>query len=873
MINLLYIFFISITSVSFSANIEKIRKDAKNRPSIIQNKTASELVSDFLLDSGVSEGWNEKGKFFVAIGNSYFEDKDISKNPNFLKIRALKSFEANITAKGQIISYIRTNISTEDIISIPNTGLSTSFDKKKDKIKNKFKTKIEKYEKALLIYDENLKSKLSNFFSKFNFSFVINEPLSNIISSINITYNPNKNNNTKLLKNAEKELLDLEDDIKELKKEASILQKQLQQENISIIETFSSMPLRGAFQVAHFESFINGQYEVASILVWSAKNETRVSSLLNGEQIYVEPSDISFKEYIAKTNWPSVIGGRKFIDNKGQFYLIGVGTSPLLGKSSVAMRTTKANSELNAKKELAIALKGDVELSQIAKSKLQEIKNNDNTIDNQIASSFSENIYQKLKDLEIQGASRKFSKVVKHPLTKQDMFVSVFSLSVKSNRNAREIENSQKKLTMDQNQVKDTQQKKQTTNVEKNENISIKHSSKTGIKIISVDVTGIGVSKKESIKDGLLQAISQVNGITMSSESVSLIKSFETVNENQQNFSSQSSFQEKIKEKTRGVIQSWKIVGSPKKIGDLYETRLNVNISKLELSSDLKRMKFVISPVKFNPSIKDLSLIKNFSSSYNKDFRNMLVKSNRFGILDRNNSDTINKELKFIKNNNVRIEEVSKIGNKVGADYIIISNLNNLQKKQIFEKLSGETINISRIPVEINVNIIDIATTQIVFSETIVLDFYNDNLKQLSKILSNRFARKIVDTFYPARLISVEGNRLIADQGESFFNKKTKYTLNKLGKKIIDQTTGYISDRIENQIGILEFISGSDKQSTFKIKKLNKNNIKISANSGFVIRPIFEKLPSAKEIAKERIKKIKQKNKQLKDKISKDKDW
>ena len=78
----------------------------------------------------------------------------------------------------------------------------------------------------------------------------------------------------------------------------------MQQENISIIETFSSMPLRGAFQVAHFESFINGQYEVASILVWSAKNEIRVSSLLNGEQIYVEPSDISFKEYIAKTNWP-----------------------------------------------------------------------------------------------------------------------------------------------------------------------------------------------------------------------------------------------------------------------------------------------------------------------------------------------------------------------------------------------------------------------------------------------------------------------------------------------------------------------------------------------------------------------------------------
>ena len=77
--------------------------------------------------------------------------------------------------------------------------------------------------------------------------------MSNIISSINISYNPNKNNNTKLLKNAEKELLNLEDDIKELKKkEASILQKQLQQENISIIETFSSMPVTWGFSSCSF---------------------------------------------------------------------------------------------------------------------------------------------------------------------------------------------------------------------------------------------------------------------------------------------------------------------------------------------------------------------------------------------------------------------------------------------------------------------------------------------------------------------------------------------------------------------------------------------------------------------------------------------
>ena len=58
------------------------------------------------------------------------------------------------------------------------------------------------------------------------------------------------------------------------------------------------MTLVGAFQVAHFESFINGQYEISTILMWSPKNENRVLSLLKGEDIYVEPGNLSLNDYI-----------------------------------------------------------------------------------------------------------------------------------------------------------------------------------------------------------------------------------------------------------------------------------------------------------------------------------------------------------------------------------------------------------------------------------------------------------------------------------------------------------------------------------------------------------------------------------------------
>ena len=50
----------------------------------------------------------------------------------------------------------------------------------------------------------------------------------------------------------------------------------------------------------------------------------------------------------------------------------------------------------------------------------------------------------------------------------------------------------------------------------------------------------------------------------MSSQTTSALKTFETVKDGDENFASSSEFQEKIKQSTKGVIQSWKIISSGK---------------------------------------------------------------------------------------------------------------------------------------------------------------------------------------------------------------------------------------------------------------------------------------------------------------------
>ncbi len=757
-------------SISMSSEIENARNIANSKPFVIQNKTASELANNFLLDAGVSIGWNDDKNFYIAKASAYSAIKDTN-IPNFLDIRTIKTFEANITAKSEIISFIKTELSAKDLMKM------TSIDPEEMK-----------YDRAVA------------------------------------------------------------------------------QENTSTVQTFSAMPLVGAFQVAHFESFLDGQYEVTVVLMWSVEQENRVFSLLKGKKIELEPSAISLKDYIKNTNWASTIGGRKFIDNNGEFYLFGIGAAALKGKSSAHMKTSKGKSELYAQKELAIALKGDIELNRLAKDKMQEIINKDGSVENITSSSFAESISQKLENLKIKGASKRFSDVLLHPLTGQKMYVTVYSYSVLSTNTKKPItKSSEAKIVNSHSQASN----KNVTSEKPSDG-----SSRSKLIVVSASVEGIGLNKKEAIRDGLLQAISQVNGIQMSSESSTMMKSFETISNGDQNFASASSFQQKIKESTKGVIQSWKIISVSKtESGEMVKTNLDVKVSKLQLSDQLKRMRIVISKPKISSSIKNKSKAKKFNSSFYTNLNKMLTSSNRFAILDRDNTKNVNKELKMIASGNFRVEEVAKIGNKVAADYLLLSSLNEISSRKITKLLMGEKISIIKSNANIGVNIVDIATSQIIFSDDFNLAQSGGNLKTLAKIISNRLSRKITDTFYPAKVIAQSGKKITVDQGKNFFNKKTKYKLFKLGRKTIDQTTGNFSARVENEVGDLIFVSGSPKQSKLKIDKEKFDLSNLKFDGSFIVRPVFKSLPTEDEIAKQRLKNVREKNKKMMKKIDKDKDW
>ena len=451
LIKAILILIVSISSHSYAVasqtTNEVIEKTQKSEAPLYSESASSEdLAQEFLNEVSLTEGDNDG--LFVAVGTAVLPEPDPASNPDFLTMRRIKASEASLEAKRQFIEFIRTTMSAEDVITLPESPFSTEFD-------NKMKATQDKINKAFRNYKLALRKANKAEAAKFNgidFSVLAKEGITATIKRINPEFDASKVEK-KLADDLAKAKADLEateTDLNNLKNELETLRGSLQQENVSSIETFSKMNVVGLVPIASFESWDGEQYATTIVSIWTTKEEERARLLYSGQDVAYDPGSSSVKDFINSTDWSTAQGVRKFFDDKGNFWLISIGSSPLKGKSSKATRTAKGQAQLSAQKQIAFVLFSEASSKRSAKEKLQEVTTgNVGETENQSVTSFAETISQKVEDLDIQGMSQLKGKKYTHPISGQEMFVSIYGISSKAVRQAQLMEASQARVTQD----------------------------------------------------------------------------------------------------------------------------------------------------------------------------------------------------------------------------------------------------------------------------------------------------------------------------------------------------------------------------------------------------------------------------------------
>lgn len=338
-----------------------------------------------------------------------------------------------------------------------------------------------------------------------------------------------------------------------------------------------------------------------------------------------------------------------------------------------------------------------------------------------------------------------------------------------------------------------------------------------GIQEKTVSSIGYGATENEAIQDALVEALGQIKGKQIDAEKLSETKRL--IKDNKEDLTKSSN--KKISEATSGVISGYKILKMKKTDDGLFKVKIKATIAVYEKSKQLDRRRLAVLPFRINNNIFNDESI-SFINSWQKDLEEGLTQTRRFAMIDKSYEYESNKELSSYQNKQYDINEVARLGNKAGVDYMVIGTLENLANKNV--SVGGKDVKLRE--VSIALRIIDIATGQIKFAKTVVQP--------------KKTVRDIIFAIYPIAIVAANKNNVTLNSGGDFLKKGSMYKVVKLGKELIDPYTKEKLGREEIDIGEIKLTEINAKTSKAKIIKGNEDIAK-GLSDGLIIRPLTNK--------------------------------
>lgn len=405
---------------------------------------------------------------------------------------------------------------------------------------------------------------------------------------------------------------------------------------------------------------------------------------------------------------------------------------------------------------------------------------------------------------------------------------------------------------------------------------SVQVTEASKLKTVLVASQGTGATRQDSINLAIVEAISQVNGAAVASSMAISISEVSSETSAGSEYAMKESFQQDISKATKGVVNYWKIVSirQNEEFGGLWEASLEVGVSKYTQSKQLKRLRMAISDFKI-ASEGNPDNLNMFRRAFVRELENYLTQTRKFAMLDRSFLAEQDKELGLLKSNDFRTDELARLGQRAGTDYLIVGEVVNANKSSTKRtmKTTGQSMTINKASGLVDYRIIDVATTQTKFAASVKGVVNSLSIGDAARKAAQQAGAKVLNAIFPIRVIDFQGNMLVLGQGGDTLRKGDKYKLVKLGKMIIDPYTKESLGRAESEIGIITIKEVQAKQSTASVTKINIKIIAGGPMPPMIARPF--KKASAEAKAAAQVKKVSQEGKKKVDALlesSKD-DW
>lgn len=369
---------------------------------------------------------------------------------------------------------------------------------------------------------------------------------------------------------------------------------------------------------------------------------------------------------------------------------------------------------------------------------------------------------------------------------------------------------------------------------------------------VTVQSEGTGATAKGAIYDAVTQALAKVNGMEIATKtSYAIAEASMENNQNEAYFSSEA-FKQQIKTVTQGVIKEYQVLSLEQNSGmnNLWLANIEVTIAKYQVSKQAQRLRMALVPFRINSNASDKQKATKLEQLFAQSLVSYLTQTRKFAILDREYLSEKNMELGLIKNGNVPVDELARLGNTLGADYIIVGSVDDVIDNRWKQSMKNadKQFTMHNFGAQLSYRIIDAATGQVKFSDTYnkvdELNGSKSDYMMLANLVADSIGEKIVNAIYPIVVTSVRGKTVYLAQGGKTLKVGQKMELIRYGDSIIDPYTNESLGREEITVGMIRVDKVQAKLSQAQVIDSSIDLASEFSPESFVARPLQKTNPS-----------------------------
>ena len=388
------------------------------------------------------------------------------------------------------------------------------------------------------------------------------------------------------------------------------------------------------------------------------------------------------------------------------------------------------------------------------------------------------------------------------------------------------------------------------------------------VDIVEVTVEGMGLTLVDAILDGVQSAVSMVNGVEVAAKTATAMTAVSAETEQGDSYAAASAFSKEITTATKGVVEGYDVLSSERdpSLGNNYVVQLAVRVAKYKQSKQLNRLRMAVTGLYVDDAVSDQRAADKAALAIQSRVIDYLTQTRRFAMIDRSNLVDTQAELNYVASAGMATKELARLGNKVGTDYLVVMILRELdtriyQKKMKTNNRVKET---KQVFGEVSVRILDVATSQIKFSDTIMI-LGDRDYRALAKEGGRKIGQIIQNAIFPARIVAIDGDVVTIGQGGKTFARNEIYELVRLGDRMIDPYTKESLGFQEIPVGKIQIERVQSKQSTGRVLELTEGSAAQLTNSKFIVRPLRLDPSAGLEAARENVKKAKSRIEEMKE--------